>query len=105
ASADAAAAAQTQFAHIVQTYGSTQAFIVGAIMLAVTGVIILVGLNIRYQDLATDGADSADTAAAAAAATSAPAATTTAAATASVEAGTEDVGAESSDGESRPVVV
>lgn len=104
-SADAAAAAQEQFAHIVQTYGSTQAFIVGAIMLAVTGVIILVGLNIRYQDLATDGADSADAATAAAAAASAPAATTTAAATAAVEAGTEDVGAESSGGESRPVVV
>ena len=104
-SAEAATAAQEQFAHIVQTYGSTQAFIVASIMLAVAGVIILFGMKIRYQDLATDGADSSDTAAAAAAAASAPAATTTAAATAAVEAGTEDVGAESSDGESSPVGV
>jgi len=58
-SAEAAAAAQEQFAHIVQTYGFTQAFIVAAIMLAVAGVITFVGLNIRHQDLATDGADSA----------------------------------------------
>jgi len=58
-SAEAAAAAQEQFAHIVQTYGFTQAFIVAAIMLAVAGVITFVGLNIRHEDLATDGADSA----------------------------------------------
>ena len=63
-SAEAAAAAQEQFGHIVQTYGFTQAFIMAAIMLAVAGLIILVGLNIRYEDLATDGADSADKAAA-----------------------------------------
>lgn len=66
-SAEAAAAAQEQFAHIVQTYGSTQAFIVGACMLAVAGILILVGLNIRHEDLATDGQDSIDTAAALAA--------------------------------------
>ena len=63
-SAEAAAVAQEQFAHIVQTYGFTQAFIVAAIMLAVAAVITFVGLNIRHEDLATDGADSADSAAA-----------------------------------------
>jgi sugar phosphate permease len=57
-SAEAAAAAQEQFAHIVQTYGFTQAFIVAAIMLGVAAVITFVGLNIRHEDLATDGADS-----------------------------------------------
>lgn len=104
ASADAAAAAQAQFAHIVQTYGSTHAFIAASIMLTAAGLLILFGLNIRYEDLATDGADSADTVAAAAAAASAPAATTTAAATAEVEAGTDDVGAASIDGRPAPVV-
>jgi len=59
ASSEVLEAAQEQFAHIVQTYGFTQAFIVAAVMLAVGGVITLVGLDIRHEDLATDGADSA----------------------------------------------
>jgi len=59
ASPEVLEAAQEQFAHIVQTYGFTQAFIVAAVMLAVGGVITLVGLDIRHEDLATDGADSA----------------------------------------------
>ncbi|MDQ4037968.1 MAG: DHA2 family efflux MFS transporter permease subunit [Actinomycetota bacterium] len=59
ASAEAAAAAQEQFAHIVQTYGFTQAFIVAGSMLGVAAVLTFVGLNIRHEDLATDGADSA----------------------------------------------
>lgn len=58
-SAEALAAAQEQFAHIAQTYGFTQAFIVAAIMLAVGGVVTFAGLDIRHEDLATDGADSA----------------------------------------------
>ena len=72
-SAEAAAAAQEQFAHIVQTYGFTQAFIVAGIMLFVTAVFIFVGLNIRHEDLATDGQDSIDAAEASAAAKSAEA--------------------------------
>ena len=59
ASPEVLEAAQEQFAHIVQTYGFTQAFIVAAVMLAIGGVITLVGLDIRHEDLATDGADSA----------------------------------------------
>ncbi|MGI8720922.1 MAG: MFS transporter [Geodermatophilaceae bacterium] len=62
-SAEAAAAAQEQFAHIVQTYGFTQAFLVAAGMLGVAAVITFFGLNIRHEDLATDGADSAPVAA------------------------------------------
>ena len=62
-SAEAAAAAQEQFAHIVQTYGFTQAFIVAASMLGVAAVITFFGLNIRHEDLATDGADSTPVAA------------------------------------------
>jgi len=62
-SAEAAAAAQEQFAHIVQTYGFTQAFLIAAGMFAVAAVITFVGLNIRHEDLATDGADSVPSAA------------------------------------------
>lgn len=59
ASAEAAAAAQEQFAHIVQSFGYTQAFYVASAMLAIAAIGIFFGLNIKHEDLATDGEHSA----------------------------------------------
>ncbi|MGN6635746.1 MAG: MFS transporter [Oryzihumus sp.] len=42
---------------VVQTYGSTQAFIVAAVMILGGAVITLIGLNIKHQRLAADGAE------------------------------------------------
>jgi len=44
-----------QVALQAQTHGYTQAFLVGAVMVLLGAVIVLVGLNIRHEDLATDG--------------------------------------------------
>jgi hypothetical protein len=38
-----------------QTYGSTQAFWVAAAMILACAVIVLVGLTIKHEELATDG--------------------------------------------------
>jgi EmrB/QacA subfamily drug resistance transporter len=49
------AALKQQVALQAQTHGYTQAFLVGAVMVLLGAVIVLVGLNIRHEDLATDG--------------------------------------------------
>ena len=49
--------AMAQIGAQAQTYGSTQAFLVASVMILAAAVIILVGLNIRHQRLAADGAE------------------------------------------------
>ena len=51
--------AMAQIGAQAQTYGSTQAFLVASVMILAAAVIILVGLNIRHQRLAVDGAEPA----------------------------------------------
>lgn len=48
-----------QLALLTQTYGSTRAFLVGAIMVLVAGVIVAVGLDARRGDLAGDSTEGA----------------------------------------------
>ena len=52
-----AKAAGQQLKLVAQTYGSTRAFIVAAVMILGGCVITLVGLNIKHQRLAADGAE------------------------------------------------
>jgi hypothetical protein len=44
-----------QVALQAQTHGYTRAFLVGAAMVLAGAVIVLIGLTIRHEDLATDG--------------------------------------------------
>lgn len=53
--ADQVAAAKAHVALVAQTHGATRAFLVGAAMVLAATVIIVVGLNVRHQDLAHDG--------------------------------------------------
>jgi EmrB/QacA subfamily drug resistance transporter len=50
------AAAQKMIADEAFTYGASRAYLVAAIMIAVGGVVTLVALQVRHQELATDGA-------------------------------------------------
>src|SRR6478736_6782431 len=55
-SKDQLAAAQKMIADEAFTYGASRAYLVAAIMIAVAGVVTLVALHVRHQELATDGA-------------------------------------------------
>ena len=50
------AAAQKMIADEAFAYGASRAYLVAAIMIAVGGVVTLVALHVRHQELATDGA-------------------------------------------------
>jgi hypothetical protein len=52
---DQLAALRRQVALQAQTHGYTRAFLVGAAMVLAGAVIVLVGLTIRHEDLASDG--------------------------------------------------
>jgi EmrB/QacA subfamily drug resistance transporter len=53
---DQLAAAQKMIADEAFTYGASKAYLVAAIMIAIGGVITLVFLNVKHQELAHDGA-------------------------------------------------
>jgi EmrB/QacA subfamily drug resistance transporter len=53
------AAAQKMIADEAFAYGASRAYLVAAIMIAVGGVVTLVALHVRHQELATDGAATA----------------------------------------------
>ncbi|WP_256795461.1 DHA2 family efflux MFS transporter permease subunit [Terrabacter sp. Ter38] len=55
-SQDQLAAAQKMIADEAFTYGASRAYLVAAIMIAVAGVVTLVALHVRHEELATDGA-------------------------------------------------
>ncbi len=50
------AAAQKMIADEAFAYGASRAYLVAAIMIAVGGIVTLVALHVRHQELATDGA-------------------------------------------------
>ncbi len=50
------AAAQKMIADEAFAYGASRAYLVAAIMIAVGGIVTLVALNVRHQELASDGA-------------------------------------------------
>src|SRR6478672_318644 len=56
-SPEAMAQARHQIALAAQTYGSTRAFVVAAFMILGGAVITVIGLNIKHQRLAADGAE------------------------------------------------
>ena len=56
AGAGATDAAKRQIALVAQTHGATRAFLVGAAMVLSASVIIVVGLNVKHEELAGDDA-------------------------------------------------
>jgi MFS family permease len=49
-------AAQKMIADEAFTYGASRAYLAAAIMIAIAGIVTLVALHVRHQELATDGA-------------------------------------------------
>ena len=54
--ADLSAAAKQQIALVAQTHGATRAFLVGGIMVLSAAVIIVVGLDVKHEELGSDDA-------------------------------------------------
>jgi len=52
--ADLGAAAKQQIALVAQTHGATRAFLVGGAMVLSAAVIIVVGLDVKHEELGSD---------------------------------------------------